>query len=344
MPNFKKVPIAFLLAMLMIVIFETCNYVFDNYFYSVSGGLPIDMAVSEGLRMNIKNEISQAKGNSFDILVLGDSYNTVGVIPKVIEEKTGLSCYNFSTHKKHTILATYCMFRHYLNTCSKKPKYIVVSFLPMTYGDRKIDIIKESLPFLYEFRNGNVSIFIKEFGLAQGMMFLIPSLKHQDFFQSYFNKQGHLKRVNKKELADYFKQVAFNNGYYPWYINEVYNGEAKDGEKHSRIRESLFFRKYLKAILDMANKNNIVIIYIIPTFPPDVYKIQEENRFTEQYCKFVDTLAKDYSNLTIVKPQSILNKKDFYVDRYHLNKNGAALLSNFLSNKINEFNDENLQL
>ncbi len=341
-PDFKKWPKAFLIAVLAILIYEAANYLFDDNFYSIKKGLPIDMAVSDGLRMKIKNELSQSKENRFDILILGDCYNIVGIIPKIIEENTGLSSYNFSTHMNHTILATYAMFQNYLKACSKKPQYMVIGYLPISSELGKNQIMKEMVQKLYDFRRGNTLLFLKEFGVAEGIKFLIPSLKHQEFFRNYL--EWSTRNANKAELSEYYKQVALNQGYYPRKYNDVYKDEAKDEGGYEKFHASPFFIKYLKAILNLAKQNSIRVIYLIPSVPPDVYKLNEKYDVTKAQLEFASRLENDYSNLVVVNPQTLLNQKDFYSDRIHLNRKGATLLSAFLSDKINELKRKDLTL
>lgn len=327
--SFNKLPKDFLLLVVLIVIFEVMNMLFDDHFYSPP---------FYGLRMKIKNELSLNKKNHFDILIFGDSYNIAGINSNTIEQNTGLSCYNFSTHIWQTILASFCMFNNYLKTCTKKPKFIIIGFIPKSCLITKNDVVKNYVPYLYDFTKGNMSVLNKEFGVIQVLKFLIPSLKHQYYFKSFFETPYFLrvrKIQSRRQIDSFIQQVSADKGYYAWHGDEVFDGTIDNDASYSGFTISDFFNKYLRLIFDLAKNNNIKLVYLIPTSSPDYYNLWVKEGVMRKYSDFIFSLKKEYPNLIIVDPQFIVNKKELYADASHLNRNGARLLSNFLSEKIN---------
>ena len=111
--NSKKLPFGFLLALLMILIFESLNVLFDDYFYRP----PYD-----GLRIKVKNELSVNPKNKFDFLILGDCYPLIGIIPKIIEDRTGLTGFNFFYPRRLFYFLFLLLFQELFDDLRQKTK------------------------------------------------------------------------------------------------------------------------------------------------------------------------------------------------------------------------------
>jgi len=321
--NFKRLPTGCLLALLFIALFEIFNVIFDDYFYYT----PFD-----GFRIKIKNELSQSYGNSFDILAVGDCYGIVGIMPAVMESETGLTCFNFSTHRHQTILASYCLLKNYLERCLKKPTYIIVSFLYLTMRDQESTLRQA---FFYDYLKGNLGTIIKEFGIESCVKFLIPSLKHQGVLAAHTQNFSFLD-FQRKELDEFRKRVIyFDKGYYPRNSERVFKGNNVKPILPD-FSVSPFFKKYLDKIFDLAQRNHISLIYLVPTVPFVGEKQNKKYTDIKGYNDYIRWLKKKYADLIILSPQDMLYQKDLYRDAVHLNERGARILSLYLSQKINK--------
>lgn len=318
-------PRSLLAALFLALVFEAGNVMLDDRFYSPP---------FEGLRMKIKNRVALTGGGSFDVIVLGDSYCISGIIPADIEKGTGLSCFNFSTHGRQTVLASYGMMKNYLKRCSRKPEYLVIGFLPQVCGHTRQKIEKEYLPYMYDLKDGNMTIFFAEFGWAQGMKFLIPSLKHQAFFKRLLARPFSTRLAARGGIEKFALGVAAERGYYAWRPSEKHRNAPGSDKTPYRFRASPFFRKYLYAILDLAAENDIRVIYVIPTKRPEWYRIREKQGVVKEYGEFVEEIKAEYPGITVLDPQTKLDHKDFYVNRDHLNGRGARVLSKLVAERI----------
>jgi hypothetical protein len=328
--NFNRLPKGFLLALSMILVFETGNIFLDDYFYTP----PFD-----GFRMKIKNELSQKEGNNFDIVILGDCYSHIGIIPAIIEEETGLSSFNFGTYAEPTILSSYCVFRNYLKTCAQSPRWVVMGFLPIdSCALTKDKIKKHSISFLYDFRKGNMTVLAREFGMGQAIRFLLPSLKHQNFFLYLIQHPLFFREQTKARIDKFIEQFYKDKGYHPFNADMVYTKEAEDPGSYPQFTVSEFFNKYLTAILELARENNVKIVYIMPENTPDWRRLDEKYGFARDHEDFIYSLKEKFPDTiaSILETHDILNKKDMFIGKNHLNKKGARLLSKFLSDKLGE--------
>ena len=322
--NFRKLPKAFLLAVLIIITFESFVWILDQRYY-------LSEVPTEGLRIKIKNRLSQASGNHFDVLIFGDCYPHLGIQPKIIEQRTGLTCYNFSTYVWQTALSSYAMLRNYVQH-SSKPKVIILSFNSWGAAFSKGDIFKERMPFFYEFAQGNEDIFIQEFGFAQGVKFAIPSVGKQEVLQKIIRSPFHVSLGNPKAINDFIATVQNDGGFDPSYMDAPYNYWRMTTQQYPL---SLFFKRYVISILELAQKNNIPVIYLKPTLPQDYYEFEEKKyHVSELYNGFIALLSNHYSNMIILNPQEMLGDPVYYQSKQHLNRKGSLVLSEYLAAEI----------
>ncbi|MFH1877218.1 MAG: hypothetical protein ABH883_00215, partial [Candidatus Omnitrophota bacterium] len=189
--NFNRIPKGFLTLFAMVFVFEMGNAALDDFFYSPP---------FYGLRINTLNEYTASPGREYDILIFGDSYNARGIIPEIIEKETGLSCYNLSSYHRESMLAPYCFLKNYLKSRETPPRYIIMGYILKTCALPKEEV---EIPFLYDFKDGNLGVFVKEFGPVAVLQFLIPSLKHQYFFRTVLTDPKSVRvsaRHDKKEI------------------------------------------------------------------------------------------------------------------------------------------------
>ena len=114
----------------------------------------------------------------------------------------------------------------------------------------------------------------------------------------------------------------------------MYGGDANDRSEDPKFTVSGYYYKYIRAMLDLAGKNNIRVIYSMSSRPPDWYELEERHGIVKQYNAFVDLLKREYPALIVLNPQRLLNEKDMYSSSSHLNKKGARLLTRFLSEAL----------
>ncbi len=327
--TFKKLPVGFLLALLGIFMFESFNILFDRYLYKP----PYD-----GLKMYTENKISQNKKNKFDYIVLGDCYVHFGVMPANIDKITGLTGFNLANDVGQTIFCSYCFLKHYLEKCAHKPKYIILSFLRQSCALTKMDIEDSNQGYsFYDIKDDNELSIINEFGLKNAYVYLIPSLKHQYLFEikfkNFYKQCSILKNTHKADLfiQNFWKAKGYDS---QPDVKDFTSGTYKPEIEKFKVSE--FFDKYLRAILDLANSNNIKIIYTIPTDYRERYEEEKSAGAVDAYISYLERLKIEKKNLVIFYPEWDLEQKYLYAYPQHLNYNGTLVLSSDLAHKIIE--------
>lgn len=343
--NFKNIPAAFCIFLLLAVCFETVNAAFDDYFYAPEVGTT---AGFDSLRMKIKNEIAQLRENQFDVVILGDCYSIHGIRPDVIQKDAGLSAFNFATHHRHSLLASYALLRHYLNSASRSPHYVIIGFHPLTFASGRLIPAEISpvyrlgaaieLPnlvdagYLYDFRDGNIDLIAKEFGIPAAIKFLLPSLKHQYFFQKAA-KTFSLSFLQPSQVREFRAYVRQEGGFYRIPAYSTYSGSAV-GSAHRLLPHfsvSDYSEHYLRKILDLTRQHHIPVLFVTASIPPDWYALWNESGFIGEYRLFTEALERQYANLRVIDPQPGVDQKIMYQDEIHLNQAGADALSRALA-------------
>jgi len=320
--NFKKWPKSFLLSLGVILCVEWAVYKHDIFLYPVP---------SENLRMNLKNKISQSEEREFDILILGDCFNIMAYDPNLIEEDLNFTVFNFSTFVGQTIMASFLMLHNYIKFHENPPQLVVLGYIPSLLAIDKAFIQDSHMMHLYDFQTGNIRALSREFGMAQGFKFMIPSLKHQEYFK--LMKQWPNKRRTNEFINSFYK----NKGYYPWRADEMINVNFPDqtNMEGQVFQLSFFAQNYLKKILDLTITHNIPVLYVVPPDLPEDENTSNWEKRRKSSILQIYLLKKSYHNLMVRDPQHII-KSEHFIDRTHLNKKGTEVMSKYLAKEINQ--------
>jgi hypothetical protein len=294
---------------------------FEDYLYPY----PFD-----GLRMKIKNEVSQANFEDYDVLILGDCYNIVGVIPSVIEKETQLKCFNFSHHRNQSIAASYILFENYLKSHHHKPEFIIVTYLPEVINHEKPDFT-----YLYDFSHGNRIMLAREFGFGYMVKSLFASIRKQGFLKEAFFHPRSIFDTGLVNRHEFFYQVLYKDkGYYHRYEDRIYEG---GNDRHfTEFYFSPFFKKYFEKINRLAVDRGIKVVYVMPAFPPEAWDAFFKEAYMDYVQYFQNWQNREKSNFVILEVQGILNENTFFNDNMHLNRKGAEALSNYLAEAIRD--------
>lgn len=309
--NSRPWPWAFMIAVIGIVIIECLVVRFDDNFY---------YPPFNNLRMKVKNEISQAKGQSFDVVIVGDSYNLTALDPKLVTNDVGLSAFNYSTFAVNSVITSYVLLRNELRKDGAKPKYLIVGYLDYIPQMSKKYIQEKYAHTLFDFKKGNLDVFTKEFGLAMGLKFMIPTLKHQGYFLLNA-KPTPLDKIQSVKDSVYQK-----NGFYEWHTQRVFDGNIDYINTDEEFYVTPYFEKYLKKILALAEQHNMKVLYIMPTVVPELDQRLSVAGRRAAYMQYLQRLAEEFPQMDIMYPALLLSDPNLYTDQDHLNHAGSKVL------------------
>jgi hypothetical protein len=331
----SSIPWALLTVIILVLIFEGVNAVWDEHFYTTETKTTQAIIQGlEGLRMKIKNDYAQQEGHFFDGVVLGDSYYISGILPDVLGEKLRQDIFNFAGFGDQGVFAAYCLFKNYVHKHPGRPLWIIIGFQPETLSRPKI-----APNLMYDFRKGNAWALIWEYGLIEGLKLQIPSLKHQHVWQHVL-KYGQWPKntLNQKQITAIMQDVLENKGFYSPYPFQALAEPAREEDMNSSYRFGVTEPSWrnMRRILDLARKHRIRVFYLRPTFSEDWYRLYRQQGVIADYTAFMDHLKKFYPEIVSLDYQEDLQSLSLYSDRLHLNKNGAYLLNQKLAEDLRQ--------
>lgn len=280
-----------------------------------------------GYGTDVLNFYSQNR-NSIDILVLGSSHAYSAFNPYLIEQETGLNCYDFSTQQQ-PIWITY----YYLKEALKyqQPKYVVLEVHMAIAGNEK-----------YAEEQVNRDAIDKMRISTNKIKAINSSVTKADRVYYYFNIMKYhyrYKELNSSDFKTAFLNYSIDNkGYTPLDETDyIFNKKnIKSSDKVTKIFDKN--ELYLNKIVKLTKKNNIKLIFVKT---PAIYD-EEENKklnYLEEYAKDNNILFFDYiNNIDCIN----LEDNDFY-DSGHLNKNGSYKFSLEFSRQLNNIIDDEIK-
>lgn len=148
------------------------------------------------------------------------------------------------------------------------------------------------------------------------------------------NPWSFLKDSDKVDafIADIYKAKGFEETQSSWGF--YLSSSIPQVEK---FKVTGFFDKYLRAILDMARRNNIKVIYVMPTYYLEDYRAEEALGNPEAYQEYLQGLNIG-NRFTVLFPEQDLKSKYLYANQQHLNFYGSLTLSADVATLF-DFND-----
>lgn len=318
---FRRLPTGFLGMLAIVVAVESYLYR-ERETYCVPG--------SQDLQLAWKAAGSEALGR--DVLCFGDSLMKFSMIPKVFEQRTGLTCYNMAVAGSQTPI-TYCLLRKALES-GAKPRAIVVEFiptlfrLPPTHNLSLLSYVVDLSDALeMAWRENNRVLFDRvlmnkvltsmeaRVGIRRLFMaWLLGPVAVPDevplYRRHWIEYDGAQIMPPKPEFTENgFDPSGWAKDFYPnWYVNRVN-------------------RAYLLKFLDLAKAHDIEVYWFLPPIMPSIEAECDRSGFSEKHTAFLQAMQKRYSNLSIIDGRNAGYDEKIYSDGNHLGRPGAYVVS-----------------
>lgn len=271
----------------------------------------------------VLNKINEGKINA-EILVSGTSRALKAINPKIIEENTGMSCYNIASDGSD-LGVQFPKLKWYLEK-NKKPKILIQDI--SQFGGGISHTVYE--PFKYLPYLSNDSLF---YGLLK--------IDHEFWNQKYifpsnliFYNFDFYAKVAQELLNDFKNKDPFIDGFLPdnskWAVDfKKYKKEHPNG---INCKASTNYKKYLRNLVNFCEKQKIILILIVL---PNYYGLRKIMKNEDEVFNFYQSLTNNYEVYYINFFESeISKKKDNFYNFTHLNANGAIKFSKILSERI----------
>lgn len=266
-----------------------------------------------------------------DVLFLGDSMVKYGVLPKVIEARTGLKSYNLAVNAG-TMPTTYFLLRRALDS-GARPKAVVADFYALmkfedpswralAYSD--LATVRDCFDLAWTARDpdlasrtllGKVLTSYKaRYEIRTGVL---------GAFKGQRTSAWPAQEVTWKtwELQDGAQPMAFM----PW-------GFAYDPALHSsllldRWECDAFHAAYIEKFLALAESRQIPVFWLMPPLSPRVHASRRPLGTDEAYSRLARAAMARHPNVEVLDARDSGYDDSAHVDVIHLEQRGAKVLS-----------------
>ncbi len=251
------------------------------------------------------------KRGTDDVFILGSSIALNSLMPSVLEDSIGVTCFNGAANGQ-----TLPFFESMMECVLKrhKPKMFILGLSPREFAGSGV--------------GGRYNFLIPYYG--NGYSMIDSCLEARDKYEPYLLKSS-LYRYNTiwwRILLYHFitpgepGEKGFVAKGIPYVFPTLYKMEASDSITEQRKREFL-------SMAERCRQNGVrLVVY----FPPQYYLTDRKSatiRFVEKYCGEHGILFYDDSD-----DEDFLNHKEWFYDNVHLNKDGAVVYSRMFTGRL----------
>ena len=251
-----------------------------------------------------------------DILIFGSSRAQHSIIPKIIQDITGLSCYNVG---QAGVGIAYSLGLQQMILQRYQPKVIILEVFPvdlLNKDKKNLDVLSYQLPFYKEYPQ-------------------IQSLIHE---RGKYEKIKHYSKIYP--FNSLFLQIIYNNifieeneyskGYSPLYKSLKKSKLEVAVYENFKIDDNNLI--YLNQFIQTCLSNNIKIYLTYgPIYAENGEAINKSNNVIKKFCEDNGIKLFNFSNNSLFK-----DNPKYFNDKVHLNNFGAIKYSQMLGLKIKE--------
>lgn len=254
-----------------------------------------------------------------DILILGSSYAVRDIVPSVIEDSLGLSCYNAGEAGNGAIVA-WARYNMFLK--NHTPRLIIYTLTP-EYDYVKSDAYSKYLNIVKPY-------YGKEDSIAEMYSVLMD------------RKEGLILNSNFMKFNSYGAQLIYRwltkknegkQGYEPLYETFIPYDTNDKGERNE-YEKDVEKKNYLEVLFRDIKNRQIPILCLLP---PDYRKNLDLYRYVEglQLCKQYDIPVINHKYF-----EGISQNAQYFYDMGHLNDKGARFYTKFLCEEFQKILDK----
>lgn len=276
-----------------IIIFFCAVFVVDR-----TVGFACDYLYSHAKGGDTKHTYDVFNNVTADVIILGSSRALHHYVPSIIEDSTGLSCYNCACDNQGIIN----MYGRYKMIAKrKKPKYVICEILPSLDIFKDVDDIKYLNSFKPFRDNLELAEIIKDYSPIE-----------------YFKTNSYIYRYNTS-ILQILKNYTQHGRLYEGKGFSPNNGKMNyTPEPHKEVIGEIdtFKVKYIHKLIEATKKDGVNLLF---TSSPR-YGADDDRSFAllKDICK-----KNQIPFITFYTDSSFNRNKEFFKDRSHLNKTGA---------------------
>jgi len=287
----------------------------------------------EGLEWRLSGQAAARGLTRGAVLCFGSSMTKQGLNPWVMQETLERPVLNLALCGGPAP-ASYFLLKRVLQSSSVPPAAVVVEYQPagLAVSHRHFTSNWPHLLGFSELANlawhAHDPSFLAESIVARSLTSVRDRHEIRDAIQAQLLTRPTSYRRNQLALA---RNVVANRGAKLIPPNPNFHGEIPP-----HLRQELLSNHwectdenltYIEKFLDLANKHNIPVFWLLPPFAPALQAEREHAGLDARYRRFVRTWQERYPGLVVLEALRSGYDNSVFVDSVHLDRNGSLALS-----------------
>lgn len=292
------------------------------------GGINFQDAYNWSSRSVARSASRDAK--RYDVLCFGDSQIKLGVVPRAIRERSGLSAYNLA-NSGAPAMESYFVLRRALNS-GAKPAAVVVDFHPALMGPGPRVHLERWPALLNPVEGARLGYWTRDPDLAVRVAtgWLLPSVRCKDTVRSslmqaltggpnsqLYNNVLYLRNWTKNDGAHLFPPDPSQTNTNPDQIERFRKAHFSDWSCHPVNAQAV------DRFFDLAASSGVPVYWVLPPLLPGLHDAVAKTDFDARHEAFIRARQARHANLIVVDGRRMmLDPRGFY-DPIHLSAEGA---------------------
>jgi hypothetical protein len=273
-----------------------------------------------------------------DLLILGDSQTKLGILPRVVGERSQLRAHNLAIAGAQAP-ASYDVLRRALGG-GGRPSAVVVDFHPLLLA-LPPRTSRADLPFLLDFGAAlRLGWAARDPVLLADLLTrrALPSLRCRTTLVSWVRSatEGQTN-PNRLSTPRVLQSWARNDG--AWLMSTM-GDRPEEGVAHyqrayppgwtpDRVNAD-----YLRRFLELAEANRVTVYWLIPPTHPAIQVTNATSGFDDRYVAFVRRMQQQYTGVVVIDGRRTGYDPGVFVNPDHLGPEGAFALSQDLGDLL----------
>jgi len=266
-----------------------------------------------------------------DVLCFGDSLVKYGVLPRVIEAKTGLKAYNLAT-SAGTMPSAYFLFRRALGA-GARPKGVIVDVAALMLKDAD-PLALQNYPELASVSDCAELAWTDRdpgFFAAALLAKLVPSygwrFEVRGLIQAAFDGQSASQRQAGAMFRQKWEVQRGAQPTPPGRVRHPSEADLIDGVSPASWAIEPRNEAYLDRFLGLAGQRGIPVYWLIPPLCPEAHAQRARRGADAVYDRLARSKLTRFPGLVVLDARTSGYDDSVHVDHIHLDRVGASVLS-----------------
>jgi hypothetical protein len=300
--------------------------------------LDLELSRPELFDWRLARRSARVEAPKRDVLCFGTSMVQSGVIPRVIEQRTGRRAYNLAVSGGRTMFAYY-----YLNRAIRagaRPSAVLIDVHPLLITTSYKDVhtgwtdalgLGDTLDMAWTVRDPD---FFTSAALAR----ILPS-----FYYRFGVREAVTARLAGRDWSYrlinilHVRNFNRNQGAYVSLRQPGYHGEVSDHYRSTLATPRAVDKAawhYLERFVALAAKHDVRVYWLIPPFVPALQHEREAQGLDARYDRMVERLQKRFPNVSVLDARRSGFEPPVFLDACHLDPQGAYVLSRVVADAL----------